>query len=428
MYAYKINTQRQFIFRENRVSDRQFVSRERKTTTVRSLSGLSDNKLIAWIKKIGITERKTLISALRCLNEIERRELYLSQGYNSLYDFCVRSLRYSESSALRRIRTARCLRDYPKLRAMLLSGEVNVSSISKISVVLNTGNSAKLFSEIAGRSAREVDAIVATYRPRSRVPDRVRPVFVMSEIKATDKSVGKFTSNVGGKKSGGERREILPEGGISETDEHRHTRSESLGNVQNVRNKGDDRTEISGNRGRRAGRSDSIATRVAMTKRFKLEFGVDPAFMDKLEKVRSLLSTKHPRRLEFERLFEILMDEYLERHDPHIKNRKRVQKAQTGNTKKIRHHGRPKENESRHIPDSLRDRVFERDGGRCTYKGPDGKRCGSRRNLQVDHIIPYARGGKHTLSNLRLLCAKHNRLEAEREYGKEFIKRHIKKE
>jgi len=428
MYVYKINSQRQFICRENGISHRQFISRERKTMTIRSLSGLSDNKLLAWIKKIGITERETLISALRCLNEIERRELYLSQGHNSLYDYCVRSLRYSESSALRRIRTARCLRDYPKLRGMLLSGEVNVSSISKISVVLNPGNSEKLFSEIAGRSAREVDAIVAKYRPRSRVPDRVRPVFVLSEIKSTDKSVGKFTSNVGGKKSGGERREILPEGGISETVKRSHKRSESLGNVQNARKMGDDWPEISGNMGLRVGHSDSSSIRVAMTKRFKLEFGVDPAFMDKLEKVRSLLSTKHPRRLEFERLFEILMDEYLERHDPETKNRKRVKKAQSGNTKKIKHLGRPKEDDSRHIPESLRDKVFERDGGRCTFKGPDGLRCGSRRNLQVDHIIPYARGGRHTLSNLRLLCAKHNRLEAEREYGKEFIKRRSKKE
>lgn len=194
------------------------------------------------------------------------------------------------------------------------------------------------------------------------------------------------------------------------------------------RKEGHESSEHSGNVRRSASHEDSNSKRVTMTKRFKLEFGVDPAFMDKLEQVRSLLSSKHPRRLEFERLFEILMDEYLNRHSPEIKSKKRAQKAKAGNSKNRMRHGRPAENGSRHIPESLRDKVFERDGARCTYKGPDGKRCGSTRNLQVDHIVPYARGGKHTLSNLRLLCAKHNRLEAEREYGKEFMKRHIKRE
>jgi hypothetical protein len=32
-------------------------------------------------------------------------------------------------------------------------------------------------------------------------------------------------------------------------------------------------------------------------------------------------------------------------------------------------------------------------------------------------VTPFARGGPSTPSNLRLLCAQHNRLEAERIYG-----------
>lgn len=43
--------------------------------------------------------------------------------------------------------------------------------------------------------------------------------------------------------------------------------------------------------------------------------------------------------------------------------------------------------------------------------------CGSTEGLQVDHIVPVARGGRGTIGNLRLLCAYHNRLEAERLLG-----------
>jgi 5-methylcytosine-specific restriction endonuclease McrA len=72
---------------------------------------------------------------------------------------------------------------------------------------------------------------------------------------------------------------------------------------------------------------------------------------------------------------------------------------------------------TRRILQATRDAVYARDGGRCTYRGATGKRCGSRHNLQIDHIVPFANGGSNALSNLRLLCAHHNRLEAERVMG-----------
>jgi 5-methylcytosine-specific restriction endonuclease McrA len=83
---------------------------------------------------------------------------------------------------------------------------------------------------------------------------------------------------------------------------------------------------------------------------------------------------------------------------------------------------------SRHVPASVRDEVFVRDGGRCTYKGPGGKRCGATFGLTLDHVTPFARGGGNTADNLRLLCANHILLEAERTYGADFMRQFRRRE
>jgi 5-methylcytosine-specific restriction endonuclease McrA len=72
---------------------------------------------------------------------------------------------------------------------------------------------------------------------------------------------------------------------------------------------------------------------------------------------------------------------------------------------------------ARYIGAAVRDRAFERDSGRCSFVGSNGRRGGSTRALQLDHVHPVARGGSGSAENLRLLCAYHNRLEAERLMG-----------
>lgn len=54
------------------------------------------------------------------------------------------------------------------------------------------------------------------------------------------------------------------------------------------------------------------------------------------------------------------------------------------------------------IPKHVRLAVLNRDGWRC-------RECGSRQDLEIDHVIPWSRGGAHTdPGNLQVLCRLHN--------------------
>jgi hypothetical protein len=83
---------------------------------------------------------------------------------------------------------------------------------------------------------------------------------------------------------------------------------------------------------------------------------------------------------------------------------------------------------SRRIPAATRDAVFARDKCRCTYIGANGKRCAATHHLQIDHVIPYARGGTNAIDNLRLLCERHNKKEAERVLGANATRRFRRRE
>ena len=72
--------------------------------------------------------------------------------------------------------------------------------------------------------------------------------------------------------------------------------------------------------------------------------------------------------------------------------------------------------QSRYIPAIVRRKVWQRDGGRCAFRGTDG-RCTETAFLEFHHILPFALGGKSTLENIELRCRAHNQREAELFFG-----------
>ena len=209
-------------------------------------------------------------------------------------------------------------------------------------------------------------------------------------------------------------------------------------------------------------------------KRF-VQFVASERFMQKLEKVKALLSNGSGH-LSYEAVLEAALDEFLKDHDPEERNKRREARKQKTESRtksgeravkksvgsqakgEIRSAGSGQANDplcdcdragggqadgplfrrragglpstrvvaapgaARRIPAATRDAVFARDKGRCTYVGSNGERCAATHHLQIDHVMPYARGGTNSLGNLRLLCERHNKKEAERVFGENVMR------
>jgi 5-methylcytosine-specific restriction endonuclease McrA len=75
------------------------------------------------------------------------------------------------------------------------------------------------------------------------------------------------------------------------------------------------------------------------------------------------------------------------------------------------------------ITNSKRRKVYKRDGNKCC-------KCGTTKNLTVDHIVPLCRGGHNGMTNMQTLCEKCNlqkgdriKLYNNRRRSKAYVKR-----
>jgi len=65
-----------------------------------------------------------------------------------------------------------------------------------------------------------------------------------------------------------------------------------------------------------------------------------------------------------------------------------------------------KSSRSRTISQEIKDKVWNRDGGKCIL-------CGSNEFIEFDHIIPFSKGGSNTYRNIQILCQSCNRSKSD---------------
>jgi len=143
------------------------------------LENLTNKELIERIEILRSKERSIILKFLIHLGELDRRGIYLEQGYSSLFDFCTRKLGYSDGSAYRRVESARCIRNHPELGGSFLKGEVSLSTMAAASKALKTKKTE--VKEIIGKSAREVQTLIAEVLPVQKPKEFIKQIKVKNE-------------------------------------------------------------------------------------------------------------------------------------------------------------------------------------------------------------------------------------------------------
>ncbi len=147
--------------------------------------------------------------------------------------------------------------------------------------------------------------------------------------------------------------------------------------------------------------------------RHMVQFTASDELREKLERAQDLMRHANAQgdlAIVVERALDLLLE--------------KLEKQRLGKTSRPRR--APQSCDPASVPRATRRAVFERDGERCTFTAAEGQRCSATTWLELDHVVPRARGGTSELGNLRVRCRAHNLLYAEQTFGKEHVERKIR--
>ncbi|HET9554187.1 MAG TPA: HNH endonuclease signature motif containing protein [Anaeromyxobacteraceae bacterium] len=333
-------------------------------------------------------ERAVQVEFLLHLAEYDRREAWLAAGYGSLWTYCRGALHLREGAAWRRIQAMRVLRRLPGLAEPLRSGVLCLTTVALLDPVLTEANAAGLVARAAYKSKAEVVALVVSLKPRSAPRDGVRRLPEREAATAAP----------------------LPLAALQRSESEAMAAAPVLAAPAPAYEMAAPVPTAPARPTVRPVAADTWSLRVT----------VDAAFKEELDRLTELLSHKVPGG----DLSAVLREAVKCAIDKHGKRQGAVEPARRRAKKKApASPSAPASPRREPIAAEVRRQVWKRDEGRCAWVGPDGHRCGSRWRLQLDHIAAAALGGPSTVENLRLTCARHNRLHAEQTFGREFMDR-----
>jgi hypothetical protein len=128
------------------------------------IANISTSQLFIQLKELRKTERHTLAQIITHLQEIQRRRAYAKKGYSTLFKYLTRELGYSDSAAGRRMQALKLVKRAPKSKKMIQTGELNLSTVSKVNQFLDHQDDLKenesVLEKFRGKTAAESDAIL----------------------------------------------------------------------------------------------------------------------------------------------------------------------------------------------------------------------------------------------------------------------------
>ena len=144
------------------------------TSPIQSFARLSDDELLAAVKRLATTECRATAALVRSLMELDVRRLYLGEGYSSLFTYCTQALHLAEGAAYNRIEAARAARRFPAILVALEEGSVTLTTVRLLAPHLTAANHQNVLALARHKGKREVEELVASLRPLPPVPSTIR--------------------------------------------------------------------------------------------------------------------------------------------------------------------------------------------------------------------------------------------------------------
>lgn len=141
-----------------------------------NFKNISDQELENKIQNAVKEENILKIQILHLLAEFEQRRLY-AKDHPSLFEYCVKTLKYTAGAAQRRIDTMRAMKLIPEIERKLVSGELNSSSVSqaqrffrqeaKAGKKYDTEAKKKVLEKLENKTARECEKELVKISPNA---------------------------------------------------------------------------------------------------------------------------------------------------------------------------------------------------------------------------------------------------------------------
>ncbi len=349
----------------------------------RPLKHLADCTLLHDLAEIVAQDRITTVRMLEHIAEVGYRKLYAPAGYPSMYKYCVHELHMSDDVAYKRVKAAYAGRHFPAIYAALADGRLHLTAVYMLAPHLNRDTAEGLVAAATHKTTAQIRLLIAERFPKPDLPTLLRAIAAPTagDALAVRPVVPSTVPNAANSLAPLDSNPVVP--------------SNSPDTPQVM-------VPVSS--------PVSPYTEVAPCSpgRFTLQLTMGQVTHDLLREAQALLGHAVPSG-DVEAVLQRALGEMVEG----LRKQKFAEtarpRAQRGGTN------------TRQIPAEVLRAVWKRDGGRCTFVGDTGRRCEERTRVELDHVVPVARGGQSTTDNLRLLCRVHNQYEAECAFGAEFM-------
>jgi 5-methylcytosine-specific restriction endonuclease McrA len=355
-----------------------------------NLKHLSDDRLLSETQKLVGQEREVLLQVLHHLKEIERRRLFSSLGFSSLFIYAVKQLSYSEDQAFRRISAMRLLRELPELEEKVQNGKVSLTNLSlaqslfrkeeKVSS-MSKKQKMEILKRLENKTSREAEKIViqCSTLPIKFVEEKIRAVAEdVNEIKFTITDQLRFKIE----RLKGLLAHSNPNISLAEL-------------VDKLCDLGIERWDPAA-KVRKKATNDNIGG--LKTNAIQVEIKTDNSKATRLVRSRTLAPPWAPHEASLQKSDGLQKPDEFQKTFP-------IQKfGPLGKGRRL-------------AAETMR-KVWVRAHSKC-------ENCGSTHALQVDHIKPRAFNGSNFLENLRLLCRNCNQRAAITSFGVTKMERYL---